>query len=117
VYNFGIGQTQGYPYIEWFLSHGKHGLEPTGSMSMLKDALELWQRSSRLPRDQRIAAGKQLLQMHADQVWTIGVVATGLMSYGIYCTNNQLGNVARNIINDTQTSNTLIMAAQTFYYK
>jgi peptide/nickel transport system substrate-binding protein len=116
VYNFGIGQTQGYPYIEWFISNGKRGTEPTGSMSMLKDALDLWRRTNRLPRDQRINAGKQILQMHADQVWTIGVVGMGLLSYGIYCSDNGMGNVAKNIINSGQMSNTSIMLAQTFYY-
>jgi peptide/nickel transport system substrate-binding protein len=116
VYNFGIGQTQGYPYIEWFLSNGKRGTEPTGSMSMLKDALELWRRTNRLPREQRINAGKQILQMHADQVWTIGVVGGGLLSYGIYCADNGLRNVAKNIINTGQMSNTAIMLPQTFCY-
>jgi peptide/nickel transport system substrate-binding protein len=116
VYNFGIGQTQGYPYVEWFISNGKRGLEPTGSMGLLKDMLELWRRTNRLPREQRIKYGKQILQTHADQVWTIGVVATGLMAYGIYCTNNGLGNVAKNIINSGQMGNTLIMLPQTFYY-
>src|SRR5262249_40101456 len=63
VYNFGILQVMGYPYIEWFISKGKKGMEPTGSMSMLKDALELYERSNRLPREQRVQPGKQLLEM------------------------------------------------------
>lgn len=112
----GVSATMGYPYIQWFLSNGKQGQEPPPSVGMLKDAVALYQRASLLPRNQRQNPGKQLLQMHADQVWTIGVVGQSLTIYGIYCSNNKLGNVAKNILNDDQMGNTEILLPQTFYY-
>ena len=113
----GVSATQGYPYIQWFLSGGKEGQEPPASLTMLKDAVALYQRARLSSREERRSAGRQLLQMHADQVWTIGVVSHGLVLYGIYTSANKLGNVAKNILNDDQMANTAVMRAQTFYFK
>ena len=104
-------------YARWFLSSGKEGTEPPESMQLLKDTVALYQQGLKLPRDQRVDIGKQVLQTHADQVWTIGVVGMGLLIYGVYLSKNELANVPDRFINTGQTSNDELAQPFAFYYE
>jgi peptide/nickel transport system substrate-binding protein len=93
------GATFGLPYTHWFLSGGKDGSEPPPSLQKLKDAVELYFEGLKAPSDERrIEIGKQLFQMHADEVWTIGGVGFGLGFYGMYLAKNDLKNVPARVL-------------------
>jgi peptide/nickel transport system substrate-binding protein len=106
----------GYTYSNWFLSGGKQGTEPPESLKLLKKAVQLYFQGSELPLAKRAGLGMQIFKLHADQVWTIGVVGMGLESYGLYCNTNRLANVPARIVNTQQTNNTTLALPQTFHY-
>ncbi|HEU5159413.1 MAG TPA: ABC transporter substrate-binding protein [Streptosporangiaceae bacterium] len=107
----------GIPYARWFATGGRTGTEPPQSLDLLKKAMDLYQQGLRSPEAERVTIGKQLYQMHADQVWSIGVFGFGLLIFGIYEASNRLGNVPGRIRNTLvqRTPNNLF--AMTFYYK
>jgi peptide/nickel transport system substrate-binding protein len=111
-----VGSMMAYAYAQWFISGGKKGIEPPESMSLLKEAVQMLHQGIGLPRDKRAGLGKKLFMMHADQVWTIGVVGMGLEDYGLYANTNRLGNVPGRITNTYQTANTNLALPQTFYF-
>jgi peptide/nickel transport system substrate-binding protein len=113
----GNAGTMGIPYATWFTSNGKAGVEPPESLKLLKDGMEHYRRAIIAPEPQRTNLAKQIYVLHADQVWSIGVVGFGLTVYGLYCAKNNLGNVPARINNNTTqrtANNTLPM---TFYFK
>jgi peptide/nickel transport system substrate-binding protein len=107
----------GVPYAKWFASNGKQGTEPPASLDLLKKAMDLYEQGLAAPAEQRVGLGRQLYQMHADQVWSIGVFGFGLMLFGIYYASDKLTNVPGRVVNSLVVktpSNTLPMA---FSYK
>jgi peptide/nickel transport system substrate-binding protein len=111
-----VGSTMGYRYSSWFLSGGKEGTEPPDSLKLLKDAVTLYNQGAALPREKRTEIGRQIFQMHADQVWTIGVVGFSPSSQGLIAARNTLGNVPARISNTQQQSDTTIALPQTLYF-
>jgi peptide/nickel transport system substrate-binding protein len=107
----------GIPYAKWFASDGKSGVEPPKEMDLLKEAMRLYRQGLQSTEAKRIEIGKQLFKMHADQVWSIGVIGFGLIFYGIYCTNNKLGNVPGRIINSSEMETPSNSFPMTYYYK
>jgi peptide/nickel transport system substrate-binding protein len=95
----GPASTIGLPYTQWFLSGGKQGSEPPPSLQKLKDAVELYFEGLQTPSDKRrIDLGKQIFQMHVDEVWTIGGVGFGYGFYGMYLAKNDLKNVPARVL-------------------
>jgi peptide/nickel transport system substrate-binding protein len=107
----------GIPYAKWFASGGKDGTEPPESMRLLKDGMSLLQRGLEVDKASRAPLGQQLFKLHADQVWTIGLVGFGLAINGIYCASNKLGNVPDRILNNTPQRNASNALPMAFYYK
>lgn len=107
----------GIPYGQWFASEGKDGVEPPDSVRQLKDAMDLYRQGLSGTDDDRIRIGKELYKMHADQVWSIGVVGFGLGIYGIYTANNKLGNVPARVLNTVHQKTPTNTLPMTFYYK
>jgi peptide/nickel transport system substrate-binding protein len=107
----------GIPYAKWLSSGGKTGMEPPSSVSELKDAWNLYQRGLTLTDSQRIPVGKKIFMMHADQVWSIGIVGFGLTQYGLYYAKNNLGNVPKRMVNSTLMRTPSNGQPMTFYYK
>jgi len=107
----------GIPYAKWFVSDGKIGTEPPASLNLLKEAMRLYQKGLQSSEDKRIEIGKQLYKLHADQVWSIGVVGFGLSVYGIYVASNKLGNVPQRMVNTDILKTPAIGLPMTFYYK
>lgn len=111
-----ISGVIGIPYAQWYDSGGKQGTRPPASLG-LDAAMDLYYRGLQEPDEaKRIALGKQIYQMHADQVWSIGLVGFAPLLYGLYLAKNNLKNVPRRVVNDTlirTPTNTLPM---TFYY-
>jgi peptide/nickel transport system substrate-binding protein len=107
----------GIPYAKWFASGGKSGVEPPASLDKLKQAMQLYQQGLQATEAQRVAIGKQLYEMHADQVWSIGVFGFGLMIQGIYEASDKLGNVPRRIRNSLVERTPGNLYSMSFYYK
>jgi peptide/nickel transport system substrate-binding protein len=107
----------GIPYSKWFASGGKKGVEPPESVRLLKDAMALYQRGLISAEAERISLGKQILMLHADQVWSIGVLGFGLAVYGIYYAKNNLGNVPARVINSEFVKSPTNALPMTFFYK
>jgi peptide/nickel transport system substrate-binding protein len=107
----------GIPYAKWFASGGTDGVEPPAAVRQLKDAMTLYGKGLVASEAERVHMGQELFKLHADQVWSIGVVGFGLGIYGIYTASNQLGNVPariRNTMHQRTPTNALPM---TFYYR
>jgi peptide/nickel transport system substrate-binding protein len=113
----GAGAVMGLPYAQWFASGGREGLEPPDSLAALTDAMDLYREGLQAPEDERIEIGRQIYMLHADNVWTIGLVGFGLAIYGIYIAKNNLGNVPERIRNATLIQRSPTNAfPMTFYY-
>ncbi|HEV2783083.1 MAG TPA: ABC transporter substrate-binding protein [Actinophytocola sp.] len=107
----------GIPYAQWFASGGKQGKEPPESMKLLKDAMALYEKGLSEPDDaERVRIGKELYKMHADQVWSIGIVGFGLALNGVYLTNNNLRNVPARVVNSLHMKSMNNTYPMTFFY-
>lgn len=107
----------GIPYAKWFATGGRDGTEPPEPVGALADAMSLYRQGLTASDEERATIGKEIFKLHADQVWSIGVVGFGLGIYGIYTADNRLGNVPgriRNTLHQKTPSNALPM---TFYYR
>jgi peptide/nickel transport system substrate-binding protein len=108
----------GIPYAKWFASDGKQGTEPPASLKALKDAMALYEQGLSEPDDdERVRIGKKLYQMHADQVWSIGIVGFGLAVNGVYLASNKLRNVPARVVNSLQMKSMNNTYPLTFFYK
>ena len=75
---------------KWWQSGGKIGTKPEGDL--LKQ-LELLNEGKGKPADQRIAIGKQILQLLVDNNWVIGTVGISPAVLGVAIIGNNFGNV------------------------
>jgi peptide/nickel transport system substrate-binding protein len=107
----------GIPYAKWFASGGRDGVEPPESVRLLKDAMALYANGLTASESDRVRMGQELFKMHADQVWSIGVLGFGLGIYGIYTANNQLGNIPARIRNTLHQKTPSDALPMTFYYR
>jgi peptide/nickel transport system substrate-binding protein len=78
--------------------------------------MDLYNKGLQASDAQRIEIGKQLYQMHADQVWSAGILGFGLSIYGVYLSNNKLRNVPKTIRNDQKAHTPSNTYPMTFYY-
>ena len=83
----------GVPYVRWYATGGREGIEPPDSLRALKDATELYRIALRASEAERVETGRELYRRHADQVWSIGVVGFGLSLSGLYLAKDDLRNV------------------------
>jgi len=107
----------GIPYVQWFQSGGRQGTAPPPELKLLNDAMDAYHRGLQASDAQRISIGKQLYQMHADQVWSAGILGFGLSIYGVYLANNKLRNVPTSIRNDQKVHTPSNAYPMTFYYE
>lgn len=106
----------GIPYVKWFNSGGRQGTEPPPELHQLKDAVNMYDQGLQAGDTDRIAIGKQLYEMHADQVWSAGIVGFGLSVYGVYLASNKLRNVPASIRSSEQLHAPVNTYPMTFYY-
>jgi peptide/nickel transport system substrate-binding protein len=108
----------GIPYAKWFASKGQEGTEPPASLKLLKDAMALYEEGlTEVDDAKRVEIGKELYKMHADQVWSIGVVGFGLAINGVYLASNRLHNVPGRVVNSLQMKSTNNTYPVTFFYE
>ena len=107
----------GIPYAKWFASNGATGVEPPAPVQLLTDAMDLYRQGLVGSEEDRVRIGKQLFMLHADQVWSIGVVGFGLGMYGIYTATNRLGNIPARILNTQHQKTPSNALPMTFFHK
>jgi peptide/nickel transport system substrate-binding protein len=111
-----FGGIMGLPYAKWLESGGKNGVRPPESLR-LEEGYNLWREGLQTVDDnKRAEIAKQIYMLHADMVWSIGMVGFAFGLYSIYLAKNNLRNIPRRIKNldfIRTPSNALPM---TFYY-
>jgi peptide/nickel transport system substrate-binding protein len=108
----------GIPYAQWFASGGAKGKEPPESLRALKEAMALYEKGLSEPDDaERVRIGKELYKLHADQVWSIGIVGFGLAIGGVYLTSNKLRNVPARVVNSLHVKPINNTYPMTFFYE
>jgi peptide/nickel transport system substrate-binding protein len=105
----------GIPYAKWFTSGGRDGVEPPEELG-LHEGMDLYRRGLEAPEDERIELGRELYRLHADMVWSIGLVGFGLSQYGIYLRNNDMRNVPGRVLNTLHQKTPTNTYPMTFYY-
>jgi peptide/nickel transport system substrate-binding protein len=105
----------GIPYAQWFGSGGDVGREPPQDLR-LHEGMELYQRGIQATEDERIELGKELYRLHADMVWSIGIVGFGLSNYGIYLRRDDMRNVPRRVLNSVLQKTPTNTFPMTFFY-
>jgi len=108
--------AMGLPYGRWLESGGKKGTRPPKSLG-LEEAYELWQSGLRADEARRVEIGREIFKMHADMVWSIGLVGFGIGVYGLYLAKNNLGNVPRRMINGNLIRTPSNALPMTFYFR
>ncbi|MGH8875719.1 MAG: ABC transporter substrate-binding protein, partial [Acidimicrobiia bacterium] len=112
----GLAGSIGAPYVRWFNSGGQQGVEPPPALDALKEAMDLLGQGFRASEEERIEIGKRIHELHADQVWTIGVCGFGLSSYGLYLASDRLKNVPARVLNSSLQKTTVNTMPITFTY-
>jgi peptide/nickel transport system substrate-binding protein len=108
----------GIPYAKWFETDGAEGVEPPESVKELKDAMELYHQGLReVDEEERIRIAKEIYKLHADQVWSIGVVGFGYGIYGLYIAKNNMRNIPARVLNTLHTKTPSNAYPMTFYYE
>lgn len=110
AYPAGIGIL----YARWFHSGGREGKEPP---QRIRQALELWRRGLSAPDAERIAIGKEIWKIVAEDVFGIGVIGMGPALNGVRVASRKLDNVPARIINATAVKSPSNALPQTFYFK
>lgn len=107
----------GIPYAKWFASGGRDGVRPPASLALLEQAMALYRRGLQAGEAERVRIGQELYRLHADQVWSIGIVGFGLSIYGIYTASDKLGNVPARMLNTSHQKTPSNALPMTFYFR
>jgi peptide/nickel transport system substrate-binding protein len=110
----GANAVMGIEYVHWFQSNGQRGEEPPPKMRQM---MELWRSARSLPPEERVRIGKEIIKIHVDEVFSIGILTGGLSFYGIHVAKKNLGNVPRRMVNTLNIRNPLNSLPMTFFYK
>ncbi|MEZ4865948.1 MAG: ABC transporter substrate-binding protein [Caldilineaceae bacterium] len=74
----------------WYQSNGASGVEPDGD---LRRVLELTEQGKGVSEEERIQLGKEIFQLNAENIWTIGTVGLSPMVMGVVVVKNNFRNV------------------------
>ena len=110
----GANVVMGIEYVHWFQSNGVRGEEPPPK---IRQMMELWKAGRSAAPQERIRIGKEIIKIHVDEVFSIGMLTGGLSFYGIHVAKKNLGNVPRRMVNTLNIKNPLNALPMTFYYK
>jgi peptide/nickel transport system substrate-binding protein len=98
----------------WYQSGGKQGVKPEGDL--LKQ-LELFDKAKGSTPEERIAIGKEILRLYAENVWVIGTVGVSPALLGIVVQSNKMGNVPDDIPGTTPGQTPGNGRPEQFYFK
>jgi peptide/nickel transport system substrate-binding protein len=109
------GNSAGGPLIgRWFQSAGAQGNEPP---ARLKELMEKWRRAFGVPEAERIALGKDVWRIAADEVYAIGVVGLGGAANGVRIVKTTVGNVPSRHYNSPDGKTPGTSRPVTFFFK
>ena len=106
--------TSGPLYAKWFQSAGTQGKEPPARM---KELMEKFRRAYGVPEKERIALGKEVWKIAAEEVYIIGVIGMGPASMGVRVVKTNMGNVPSRQYNSPDGKTPTISRPVTFYWK
>ncbi len=106
--------TQGPLYVKWFHSAGAQGKEPEPKM---KELMEKWKKAFGVPEKERIALGKEIWKIAAEEVYIIGVVGLGPAANGVRIVKTNIGNIPARQYNSPDGKTPGISRPVTFYFK
>src|SRR5512132_3208572 len=106
--------SSGPLYAKWFHSAGAQGKEPEPRM---KELMEKWKKAFGVPEKERIALGKEVWKIAAEEVYIIGVVGQGPASMGVRVVKTNMGNIPSRMYNSPDGKTPGISRPATFYWK
>ena len=78
--------------------------------------MELWKTGIGSPEAKRLEIGKQIWRINADEVFQVGIIATGPAVYGVRVAKSNLRNVPARLINATTVKSPGNSLPQTFFF-
>lgn len=112
AYNNGSGI--GPAFGDWFQSGGKKGIKPEGDIAKQQ---ELYSQGKGVPADQRVAIGKQFLQLYVDNCWVMGTCGVSPALLGVVIKKNYMGNVPEHVVGSTPAQTPGNARPEQFYFK
>jgi peptide/nickel transport system substrate-binding protein len=106
--------SSGPLYVKWFQSAGTQGKEPEPRM---KELMEKWKKAFGVPEKERIALGKEVWKIAAEEVYIIGVVGLGPAANGVRVVKTNMGNIPSRQYNSPDGKTPGISRPVTFYWK
>jgi ABC-type transport system substrate-binding protein len=106
--------SSGPLYVKWFQSAGAQGKEPEPRM---KELMEKWKKAFGVPEKERIALGKEVWKIAAEEVYIIGVVGLGPAANGVRIVKTNMGNIPARQYNSPDGKTPGISRPVTFYWK
>jgi peptide/nickel transport system substrate-binding protein len=106
--------SSGPLYVKWFQSAGAQGKEPEPRM---KELMEKWKKAFGVPEKERIALGKEVWKIAAEEVYIIGVVGLGPAANGVRIVKTNMGNIPARQYNSPDGKTPGISRPITFYWK
>ena len=110
----GFAQIMGVPFAQWIQSGGKQGKEPFPELKQLADLVE---KGKTQAEKDRVETGKEAFRQHIDNVFTLGIVTSSLVSGGVRLAKTTMANVPARVINSNTLLSVVNASPQTFYYK
>ncbi len=111
---FNEGSAIGPMSGKWFQSGGSQGVKPEGDL--LKQ-LELFEQAKSTPASERVALGKEITRLMAENLWVIGTVGVSPALLGIAIISNKLGNVPAQVPGSTPGQTPGNARPEQFYFK
>jgi ABC-type transport system substrate-binding protein len=106
--------SSGPLYVKWFQSAGTQGKEPEPRM---KELMEKWKKAFGVPEKERVALGKEVWKIAAEEVYIIGVVGLGPAANGVRIVKTNMGNIPSRQYNSPDGKTPGISRPVTFYWK
>jgi peptide/nickel transport system substrate-binding protein len=98
----------------WYASNGSAGVAPSPEM---QEVMADYTKGPALPDAERIATGKRMWEIMADQVWNIGLVGIAPAVMGVRIAKTDLGNIPSRQLNNTDAMTPGISRPETFFWK
>jgi peptide/nickel transport system substrate-binding protein len=98
---------------DWHTSGGKSGQPPTPTMQRL---LDLFEKGSTLPLEERIALGQEIWRIHAENLFVVGTVGLSPAVNGVVVVKNHFRNVPDVAPNTPTVQNPGIARPETFFF-
>jgi peptide/nickel transport system substrate-binding protein len=98
----------------WYQSSGTQGVKPEGE---LLEMTELYDKGKAVPASERVAIGKQIHKISAENLWVIGTVGNSPALLGVVIQSNKMGNVPDSIPGSTPGQTPGHARPTQFYFK